>query len=169
VGRAWSGSQVGSHSLRTPVDNPGREWNQEPLSPGEMDFRGQFWTPRGDLRIRRLGVRVPPGVPQKPLRKRGFRRFERAPIGRDDRCPLLPERRWSNQAREFVVSASSVSHRRSSSGWVHVPGAASRRNRLPGCERVTLVGRALSLAERRMPADRVDVDPVGLRKCQSFP
>jgi len=32
--------------------------------------RGRPWTRRGDLRIRRLGVRVPPGVPRKPLPRR---------------------------------------------------------------------------------------------------
>ncbi len=39
----------------------------------DMGAYGYPWTARGDLRIRRLGVRVPPGVPLKPLGREGFR------------------------------------------------------------------------------------------------
>ena len=63
-----SGSQVGSHSLWTGVDGCGRRWNCKPCVSGCVDGCGRPWTPLGDLRIRRLGVRVPPGVPRKPLR-----------------------------------------------------------------------------------------------------
>ena len=51
------GSQVGSQPLWTAADGCGR-----------------LWTPLVDLRIRRLGVRVPPGVLTKPLREGRFRR-----------------------------------------------------------------------------------------------
>jgi hypothetical protein len=40
-----------------------------------VDGCGLPWTRLGDLRIRRLGVRVPPGVPRKPLHREGFVAF----------------------------------------------------------------------------------------------
>ena len=69
-----SGSQVGSHSLWTCVDGCGRLWNREPLFPACVDGCGRLWTRLGDLRIRRLGVRVPPGVPSESPQQQGFRR-----------------------------------------------------------------------------------------------
>jgi hypothetical protein len=57
-----TGSQVGSHSLRTPPDGGGRLWTWKPALPGPLDVPGHLWTPLGDLRIRRLGVQVSPGV-----------------------------------------------------------------------------------------------------------
>ena len=57
-----SGSQVGSHSLWTAVDGCGRRWSRNPFVWGCVDGCGRAWTRRVDLRIRRLGVRVSPGV-----------------------------------------------------------------------------------------------------------
>jgi hypothetical protein len=67
-----SGSQVGSHWRWIAADGCGRRWTRKPLVPGCVDGCGHLWTPLGDLRIRRLGVRVPPGVPRNPLRCNGF-------------------------------------------------------------------------------------------------
>jgi hypothetical protein len=44
----------------------------KPVVPVCVDGCGHTRTALGDLRIRRLGVRVPPGVPLKPLRRKGF-------------------------------------------------------------------------------------------------
>ncbi len=73
AGQHPRGSQVGSHSPWTCVDGYGRRWNRKPVVPGCVDVGGHPWTPVGDLRIRRLGVRVPPGVLLRPLRRKGFR------------------------------------------------------------------------------------------------
>ena len=56
------GSQVGSHSLRTTVDGHGRPWTRKPVVPGRVDACGHSRSALGDLRIRRLGVRVAPGA-----------------------------------------------------------------------------------------------------------
>ena len=66
------GSQVGSHSSWTCVDSCGRWWNRKPSVPGRADTHGRLWTRLGDLRIRRLGVRVPPGVLLEPMWCMGF-------------------------------------------------------------------------------------------------
>jgi len=57
------GSQVGSHSLWTSADGYGRLWTANRLVPDAMDRSGLLWTTCVHLRIRRLGIRVPPGVP----------------------------------------------------------------------------------------------------------
>jgi hypothetical protein len=45
----------------------------EPIwEPIALDGCGRLWTLLGDLRIRRLGIRVPPGVPLKTLRCKAF-------------------------------------------------------------------------------------------------
>jgi hypothetical protein len=64
------GSQVGSHSLWTAADGYGRLWTANRLVPDGMDGCGRLWTACVHLRIRRLGIRVPPGVPARPVRKR---------------------------------------------------------------------------------------------------
>ena len=56
------GSQVGSHSLWTAADGYGRLWTANRLVPDGMDRSGLLWTACVHLRIRRLGIRVPPGV-----------------------------------------------------------------------------------------------------------
>ena len=56
------GSQVGSHSLWTSADGYGRLWTANRLVPDAMDRSGLLWTTCVHLRIRRLGIRVPPGV-----------------------------------------------------------------------------------------------------------
>ena len=57
-----AGSQVGSHSPWTAPDGRGRLWTRKPALPRQIDTHRHPWTPLGDLRIRRLGVRVPPRV-----------------------------------------------------------------------------------------------------------
>ncbi len=59
---ALAGSQVGSHSGWTEAVVCGRWWNRKAIAEPSKDGWGRRWTPLGDLRIRRLGVRVPPGV-----------------------------------------------------------------------------------------------------------
>ncbi len=54
------------------LDGCGRLWTGRPSGPGCVDGCGRLWTPFAHLRIRRLGIRVPPGVPAEPLRERGF-------------------------------------------------------------------------------------------------
>jgi hypothetical protein len=49
------------------VDGAGLQWNPKPPVPARMDTPGPPWTPLGDLRIRRLGVRVAPGALLVPL------------------------------------------------------------------------------------------------------
>jgi hypothetical protein len=61
-GSTLAGSQVGSQTLWTAVDGCGRPWTRKPPVPTSVDGCGLLWTPLGDLRIRRLGVRVPPSV-----------------------------------------------------------------------------------------------------------
>jgi hypothetical protein len=56
------GSQVGSHSLRTSTDGYGRLRTESRCGPDGMDGCGLLWTTCVHLRIRRLGIRVPPGV-----------------------------------------------------------------------------------------------------------
>jgi len=58
-----TGSQSGSQPLWTPMD----------LEAFDSGLCGRLWTRLGDLRIRRLGIRVPPGVPTIPLARKGFR------------------------------------------------------------------------------------------------
>ena len=65
TGQANRGSQVGSHSLRIRVDGCGCRWTRNPCAATLLDSCGRRWTGCGDLRIRRLGVRVPPGVPRE--------------------------------------------------------------------------------------------------------
>ncbi len=54
------------------MDGCGRLWTGRPSVPGCVDACGRLWTLLGDLRIRRLGVRVPPGVLLKSLCRKGF-------------------------------------------------------------------------------------------------
>ncbi len=51
----------------------GRLWTANRFVPDGMDRCGLLWTTCVHLRIRRLGIRVPPGVPASPARK-GLRR-----------------------------------------------------------------------------------------------
>ena len=64
------GSQVGSHSRWTATDGDGRLRTANRLVADGMDCCGRLWTGCVHLRIRRLGIRVPPGVPASPVRKR---------------------------------------------------------------------------------------------------
>jgi len=86
---AWScscgvGAKLGAICDRmawTPADAGGLGG----LSPaGQIDIGGRPRTPLGDLRIRRLGVRVSPGVPPKPLRMKLSHEYrkERVALGR---------------------------------------------------------------------------------------
>ena len=59
---ARPGSQVGSHSLWTAADGYRRLWTASRLFPDGMDGCGRARTACVHLRIRRLGIRVPPGV-----------------------------------------------------------------------------------------------------------
>ena len=45
-----------------PPDRPGFQWNRTPVLPHRMDSPGPSRTALGDLRNRRLGVRVAPGA-----------------------------------------------------------------------------------------------------------
>ncbi len=58
------------------MDACGRRWTQNRSVPACVDECGPPRTPLGDLRNRRLGIRVPPGVPQKPCVSCGFAAFE---------------------------------------------------------------------------------------------
>ncbi len=66
-------TSVGSHSLWTSTDGYGRLWTANPPVPDATDACGPLWTACVHLRIRRLGIRVPPGVPLSPVRKRPCR------------------------------------------------------------------------------------------------
>ncbi len=67
------GSQVGSHSRWTTADGYGRQRTANRFVPDATDDCGPLWTGCVHLRIRRLGIRVPPGVPLSPVPK-GLRR-----------------------------------------------------------------------------------------------
>jgi hypothetical protein len=54
------------------VDGCGPRRNLRRELPGRMDASGSLWTRLGDLRIKRLGVRVAPGAPHKDLVGAGF-------------------------------------------------------------------------------------------------
>jgi len=82
-----SGSQVGSHPAWIAVDGGGPGWSRRPATPGRMDSCGCLRTPLGDLRIRRLGVRVTPGALGKPLVDGGL-----LPVSGGRRLTELPDR-----------------------------------------------------------------------------
>jgi len=73
------------------MDSCGHRWRWKPAVPARMDTNGRPWTPLGDLRIRRLGVRVPPGVPREAPVQAGFRRVG----GGGYRPDLMPSERSS--------------------------------------------------------------------------
>ena len=54
------------------MDGCGRLWTGRPFVSGCVDGCGRLWTLLVHLRIRRLGIRVPPGVLLRPLLWRGF-------------------------------------------------------------------------------------------------
>ena len=83
------GSQVGSHSLWTGLDGRGYRWNRNRSGSGRGDIPGRPWTQLGDLRIRRLGVRVAPGALRKPLCRMGFCRVR---VETDDPWPASARR-----------------------------------------------------------------------------
>jgi len=56
------------------VDSDGCPWTRAPVVPARADPCGPPWTPLGDLRITRLGVRVPPGVLREAPAQTGFPR-----------------------------------------------------------------------------------------------
>jgi hypothetical protein len=58
------------------VDWCGRLWTPMDIEAFHSGLCGRLWTPLGDLRIRRLGVRVPPGVRLKPLHGKAYRLTE---------------------------------------------------------------------------------------------
>ena len=50
---------------------------REPIrEPADVDSYGRVWTLLNDLRIRKLGVRVPPGVLLEDFQREGFSRLE---------------------------------------------------------------------------------------------
>ena len=58
------------------MDRCGRLWTPVDTKAFRSGLCGRLWTPLGDLRIRWLGVRVPPGVLQKPMHGKANRMTE---------------------------------------------------------------------------------------------
>jgi hypothetical protein len=92
---------------------------EKALIPGCTDSRGRSWMPLGDLRIRRLGVRVAPGALENSLAVTG-----------DGACSVLGEGFWQDDLWEqfsrstFVGSRGCLLTRAICADRVHEPKSA---------------------------------------------